>query len=49
MLIEFGWMVIILVKFGLGGFDVQNHLQLFAQDITEVKEFLKQKGGDIGC
>ncbi|KAK9995895.1 hypothetical protein SO802_020581 [Lithocarpus litseifolius] len=28
-----------------GGSDVQNHLQLFAQDIAEVKEFLKQKGG----
>ncbi|KAK7858705.1 glycerophosphodiester phosphodiesterase gdpdl6 [Quercus suber] len=28
---------------------VQNHLQLFAQDIAEVKEFLKQKGADIGC
>ncbi|KAM3743833.1 hypothetical protein ACB098_06G004900 [Castanea mollissima] len=32
-----------------GGSNVQNHLQLFAQDIAEVKEFLKQKGGDIGC
>ncbi|KAK7814787.1 protein suppressor of npr1-1 constitutive 4 [Quercus suber] len=30
-----------------GGSDVQNHLQLFAQDIAEVKEFLKQKGVSI--